>query len=74
MCLGSSFRQRTWEHQGMMTSLNDIILNKEHARSDDGLHILQVNSEAYYIQKGAWILTFMFCTSGRPKTTYPVLT
>jgi hypothetical protein len=40
----------TWEHQGMMTSL--IILNEEHARSDDVLLILQVNSEAYTITGG----------------------
>jgi hypothetical protein len=32
-----------------------IILNKEHTRSDDVLHILQVNSEAHQIQKGARI-------------------
>jgi hypothetical protein len=39
-----------------------IILNIEHARSDDVLHIFQVNSEGYQTQKGATKLTFMFCT------------
>jgi hypothetical protein len=32
------FRQRTWEHQGMMTSL---IIYEEHARSDDVLYIFK---------------------------------
>jgi hypothetical protein len=61
------FRQRTWEYQGMMTSLT--ILNKESARYDDVLHILLVNSEAQQIQKGARILNscFVRTNSGRPK-------
>jgi hypothetical protein len=44
----------------MMTPF--IILNQKHARSDDVLHILQVNSEASQIQRCATILTSMFCT------------
>jgi hypothetical protein len=43
--------------ENLGTSRNDdAIHNLEYARSDDVLHILQVNSEAYQIQKGATVL------------------